>query len=106
MKKYILALAMLGMAGVTEAQSWGTELKEGFAICLSEELFNEMMQGVANNDRTQIGYLLTNGCFVTQNGVKFSLIDLSLKGVAKIRAYSNKNESAVFWTDSRAIALK
>ncbi len=77
-------------------------LRGGYYACMSEALFDEMISATVNKDKLAIGHLLTKGCVLTKKGVKMSIIDMSMWGTAKIRAYSG-NESIILYTNTENV---
>lgn len=107
MKKYILALTMLGLMGNTMAAESPAEdklLAESFA-CVSEDLFTELVRAAVKSDQQHMKSLLGNGCIFTTLDMKISLLDSSW-GKAKIRLYLENNKSVVLWTNTEALSLK
>jgi hypothetical protein len=76
----------------------------GYGVCVSAELFDELISLSVQKDYKGMDYLLKNGCFVLPKGVKFSLIDRSFTGTAKIRVYL-KDKSMIVWTNNENLNL-
>lgn len=83
---------------------WSETMKAGYPLCLTEDLFDEMVQALARGDDNQFDYLSGNGCVITKSGLKFSVIDTSW-GTAKVRVYlpGKKTDSIVGWTNIEAV---
>lgn len=79
-------------------------LKGGYGACISEELFDQFVTLSVQKDEKGINYLLKNGCFITREGVDFSLLDRSFTGVSKIRVYAG-NETIILWTYNENLNL-
>jgi hypothetical protein len=79
-------------------------LKGGYGACVSEELFDQFVTFGVQKDMKGTEYLLKNGCFITKEGIEFSLIDRSFTGTSKIRVYIN-NDAIILWTNNENLNL-
>lgn len=63
-------------------------LRKGFGICDSEESFDEFSSAIGRSDSRTLVMLEKQGrCTLTQEGLKFSLLDQTWTGVAKVRVW-------------------
>lgn len=98
MRKPLLA-ALLLIAGGANAAS----LKGGYPACLSEDLFDQMMQAIVTHDQAGQTWLLKNGCIVPAAGLQASLLKRASLGKIQIRVYSDTH-AFVLWTNSENLA--
>lgn len=97
MKKLLLIGLFLFGGGAHAAN-----IKGGYPACLTEDLFDQMMQAVVSNDRRGQQYLLKNGCINPRPGIQASLLKRSL-GKAQIRVYTDTG-AIVLWTNIENLA--
>ena len=74
---------------------------EGMGACVSADLFDQFVTATVANDELAFGYLLKNGCFITNGGQPVSVID-SDWGTVHVRAYTSAGAVEV-WTYSENI---
>ena len=99
MRKVALAILILFVfAGPAAAES----TKGGYAACVSEDLFNQVISAITKKDERGFQYLMDNGCVMLQGGLALSVLDRSWTGVAKIRVYSG-NDAMIVWTNTENI---
>lgn len=98
MRKPLLA-ALLLIAGGANAAS----LTGGYPACLTEDLFDQMMQALVTNDQTGQAYLLKSGCIVPAAGLQASLLKRASLGKIQIRVYSG-TRAFVLWTNTENLA--
>lgn len=77
-------------------------LKEGYPICISEELLDQMYTAILNQDLDGIEYLIGRGCSVTKAGVKASLLGRAGWSRAHIRVYAGR-DAAEAWVSLGAL---
>ncbi len=85
-----------------QRQVSGDYLKGGYAACVSEELFDQIISALVRKDDRGYQYLLGHGCIVTKAGIPVSVLDRTWTGTIKIRAYVN-NKSVVLWTNTENV---
>ena len=73
-------------------------LKGGHVACLSEELYDEMIQAAARKDEKGFRYTLENGCFFTKYGTEIVILDTTWTGKVKARTYID-SRPVEFWTN-------
>lgn len=91
-----LALAILVAALPFAAHA--ESLKGGYAACLTEDLFDQMISAAVDKDETAMRFLLRNGCILTKSGIHVSVLDTTWTGKAKVRAYVG-DDAVVLWTN-------
>jgi hypothetical protein len=80
-------------------------LKGGYGACISEDYFDQFAMAYVNKDNNGVNYLLKNEkCIITKSGLKFSLLDRSFTGTAKIRVYVG-NDAFILWTYNENLNL-
>lgn len=99
MKKLLITAAALTLfSGAAQAKT----LKPGYPICFTGKAFEEVTTAIVNNDVRQLEYLEKAGlCGVTNAGIKYSLLDRTWTGTAKVRVYFG-DQSALAWTNTEA----
>ncbi len=75
--------------------------KGGYGACVTEELFDQLIDAAVKDDERAINYLLNNGCIMTKAGIPVSVLDTSW-GTAKVRAYVD-DQAVVLWTNTENI---
>lgn len=78
-------------------------LKGGFPACLSIDLLSQEVVAVEQNDRDALGWLLKNGCAVTQVGLHATVLETSPLAIVRVRVYRGGNAVEV-WTPIEAVA--
>ncbi len=76
-------------------------LKGGYFACTTDELFDEITMASVKKDKLAIGHLLSRGCVLTKEGVRFSIIDFGF-ATTKIRAYDG-TDSIILYTNTENI---
>jgi hypothetical protein len=95
-------------AGMREAMGEKTStthsqtIKEGYPMCMSEELLDQLVTASNNKDQRGMEYLLSNGCVAARGGIEISVLDRTWTGKVKIRAYAN-DQAYTLWTLREAI---
>jgi hypothetical protein len=82
---------------------YGGTTKQGFAACISEDLFRQWVAAAVKRDKPGMAHLLAQGCIRLRGGLGASILDRSWTGTVKARLYL-EDESTVFWTYKEAIA--
>ena len=72
-------------------------LGQGRGACVSADLFDQFTTAVVRSDDAALGWLLTNGCFMTSGGQKVTVIDTSWGGISHVRAYTEAGAVEI-WT--------
>ena len=103
LKVILLSLAITMLASVTFSRpAHADTLKEGYPICIGEELLDQMYAAILNQDLDGIEYLLGRGCSLTKAGVKASILGQSGWSRAHIRVYAEK-DVAEAWVSRGAL---
>lgn len=82
---------LAAVAALLASPAHADTLKEGYPICISEELLDQMYAAILNQDLDGIEYLLGRGCSLTKAGVKASILGQSGWSRAHIRVYAEKD---------------
>ena len=88
--------------GDKKSNTHSQTIKANYPLCLSEELLSQLITVTMNKDQRGMEYLLNNGCVVAREGIEVSVLDKSLTGKIKVRAYTG-DEAYVLWTIREAI---
>lgn len=103
MKKTLLAFTLL-MVSISHATAATADtLKGGEIMCLSKDLYDEIMLAVVKKDETAFDHLLKLGCAFSKAGVKFSLLEVTWTGAVRIRIYTG-DTSLIVWTSPANVA--
>jgi hypothetical protein len=84
-----------GLACVAGAAN-GETLAGGHFACLSEELYDQMVNAVVKKDKPAIEWLQKNGCLIPKAGIQVSVLEQSW-GTVKVRAYVG-DQAVELWT--------
>lgn len=94
MKISVLTASMvIGFCGFVHADTLVGE----YEACISKELLDELTTAIVREDKFAWNHLMKNGCIVTQEGVRITVLDTTWTGEAKVRAYIG-NDSVILWT--------
>jgi len=94
----LAVLILFALAGPVTAET----TKGGYAACVSEDLFNQVISAITKEDERGFQYLMNNGCVMLQSGLSLSVLDRTWTGTAKIRVYLG-NDAMIVWTNTENI---
>lgn len=93
----LVALALLGSSGLAVSQAVPRyELNGKLPACMSEDLLDEMIQAVLAKDEIAFEDVMRRGCLMPKAHTHVLLLDRSIMGWSKVRAYSTKGSVVLY----------
>ena len=96
---WILCLCLAAaLVIITPLFSEAASIKEGAPACSTEDLFSQWVSAQVNKDKLAAGWLLKNGCIITNSEFPATVLDTSWTGTAKLRIYAPDGQGFVVWS--------
>jgi hypothetical protein len=89
---------LTAIAAAVSAPAYSVTLKKDMPVCITEDLYQQMVVAAFKKDMDALTYLAANGCTISDKPLKVTVLDLSTWGsLAHIRVYRGKYAAEV-WT--------